>query len=189
MLSLLSVFTCWNPTSSISILFYLTSWNYSMDYPKLYGPMKSNTPKKKVRNFNFEISNWPDSILIAISFTGIPIAERFTFCLNTLLCDIIKKHESSRETIVSAQVKCFNCLANNIHSIQNDKDSNSVVRSTCNQFKFDCFVSFVTKYRFQMHCVDQFFHVCLAWLELWDDTLSTIHHFFVVYFHVLKLQL
>lgn len=59
-----------------------------------------------------------NSILL---FVGIPVAERMSFCLNTLLTDIATRYPVSREKIIEAQIKCLSKLSNIIRSAKSDK--------------------------------------------------------------------
>lgn len=58
-------------------------------------------------------------------FSGIPIAERFAFILNTLLSDIasVSEDESIFEDIITVQLELFGSLTNNI--INQSKDQSS----------------------------------------------------------------
>lgn len=52
---------------------------------------------------------------------GIPVAERMSFCLNTLLTDIATRYPVSTEKIIEAQIKCLSKLSNMIRSAKSDK--------------------------------------------------------------------
>jgi len=54
-------------------------------------------------------------------FIGIPVAERMSFCLNTLLTDVATRCPVSREKIIEAQIKCLSKLSNIIRSAKSDK--------------------------------------------------------------------
>jgi len=54
-------------------------------------------------------------------FIGIPVAERMSFCLNTLLTDVATHYPVSREKIIEAQIKCLSKLSNIIRSAKSDK--------------------------------------------------------------------
>ncbi|XP_031331988.1 phosphatidylinositol 4-kinase alpha isoform X2 [Photinus pyralis] len=48
----------------------------------------------------------------------IPIAEKFSFCIHTLLCDLAVKAETFREEIINCQVDCFLILVSTVKTIQ-----------------------------------------------------------------------
>ena len=74
-------------------------------------------------------------------FSGIPIAERFAFILNTLLSDIasVSEDESIFEDIITVQLELFGSLTNNIINQSKDQSSSK------SNYISTCFLSF-TKY-------------------------------------------
>ncbi|XP_065226540.1 phosphatidylinositol 4-kinase alpha isoform X2 [Planococcus citri] len=82
---------------------------------------------------------WLDEIKYSVK-ERIPVPERFSFCLNTLLSDIANREEQLRETIISAQIKCLTNLANHIHSVYNDKDANTVAKLTLCKSTVPCLI-------------------------------------------------
>lgn len=48
--------------------------------------------------------------------SGVPVAERFSFCLNTLLCDVAARCHSLREEIILGQIDLLTALINFIRS-------------------------------------------------------------------------
>ncbi|KAK5638099.1 hypothetical protein RI129_012394 [Pyrocoelia pectoralis] len=48
----------------------------------------------------------------------IPIAEKFSFCLHTLLCDVAVKCEDRRDEIINCQVDCFITLTSTVKTVQ-----------------------------------------------------------------------
>lgn len=58
----------------------------------------------------------------------IPVAEKFSFCLHTLLSDIAVKCEDYRKQIIDTQVDCMISLTNHITKIQEAPSINSATK-------------------------------------------------------------
>ncbi|XP_045467840.1 phosphatidylinositol 4-kinase alpha [Harmonia axyridis] len=71
-----------------------------------------------------EKANWSDENKINIT-DRIPVAEKFSFCLHTLLCDIAVKSEHDLEEIVDLQVKCLVSITQSIKKYQNAESLSS----------------------------------------------------------------
>ena len=57
-----------------------------------------------------------------IYITGVPVAERFSFLLTTLLSDIAVRCEENRDRIIATQIESLSVLTSAICSILKDKD-------------------------------------------------------------------
>lgn len=66
---------------------------------------------------------WSDDVQLSPS-DKIPVAEKFSFCLNTLLSDVAVRKESNREEIISIQIAFLGDLTNIIRSIYKDEEKN-----------------------------------------------------------------
>lgn len=60
-----------------------------------------------------------------MKFPGIPVAEKFSFCLHTLLSDIAVRSEQDLEEIVDLQVKCLVSITQSIKKYQENETLNS----------------------------------------------------------------
>lgn len=60
-----------------------------------------------------------------VLFSGIPVAEKFSFCLHTLLSDIAVRCEDYRKEIIDTQVGCMVSLTNQITKLQESSSINS----------------------------------------------------------------
>lgn len=67
---------------------------------------------------------------LTLYIAGIPIAEKFSFCLNTLLCDICVKSNQYQDEIIKTQVEVFESLTNKILSVD-DEVSLEVKENVC----------------------------------------------------------
>lgn len=61
--------------------------------------------------------------------SGIPMSEKFSFCLNTLLSDIASKTSSVREEIITAQIELMTNLSKTIIATSERKDYSSTETS------------------------------------------------------------
>ncbi|KAG8287986.1 phosphatidylinositol 4-kinase alpha [Homalodisca vitripennis] len=66
---------------------------------------------------------WSDDVQLSPT-DRIPVAEKFSFCLNTLLSDVAVKKEANREEIISIQVGFLGDLTNIIRSIYKEEEKN-----------------------------------------------------------------
>ncbi|KAJ8983342.1 hypothetical protein NQ317_003147 [Molorchus minor] len=74
-----------------------------------------------------EKANWQDELRLNPT-DRIPIAERFSFCLHTLLCDIAVRCEDTRKEIINTQVECMVSLTSQIIKIQDPNHRNSAIK-------------------------------------------------------------
>ncbi|XP_074027148.1 phosphatidylinositol 4-kinase III alpha isoform X2 [Leptinotarsa decemlineata] len=73
---------------------------------------------------SLEKAYWQDEIKLNPT-DRIPIAEKFSFCLHTLLSDIAVKCEDSRKEIIDTQVECLVSLTNLVIKMQDPNNRNS----------------------------------------------------------------
>ncbi|KAH1001445.1 hypothetical protein HUJ04_005466 [Dendroctonus ponderosae] len=73
---------------------------------------------------SLEKATWTDELKYHAT-DRIPMAERFSFCLHTLLSDIAVKCEEYTEDIISSQVECMATLTNNVLKMQDPSNCNS----------------------------------------------------------------
>lgn len=88
-------------------------------------------PKKtdRMRSFLFSSqknkfhASYINNAFIVLNFSGIPAAERFSFCLNTLLSDISVSCPDVRDTIIQNQVDTLDTLTNMIKSSRDSSNT------------------------------------------------------------------
>ncbi|KAL3270935.1 hypothetical protein HHI36_021440 [Cryptolaemus montrouzieri] len=74
-----------------------------------------------------EKANWSDELKINVT-DRIPVAEKFSFCLHTLLSDIAIQCETDRDDIIDLQVNCLVTLTQNIKKQQETETINSTAK-------------------------------------------------------------
>ncbi|KAG5871509.1 hypothetical protein JTB14_006942 [Gonioctena quinquepunctata] len=73
---------------------------------------------------SLEKAYWQDEIKLNPT-DRIPIAEKFSFCLHTLLSDLAVKCEDGRKEIIDIQVECLVSLTNSVIKMQDPNNRNS----------------------------------------------------------------
>ncbi|KAJ8960815.1 hypothetical protein NQ318_020111 [Aromia moschata] len=74
-----------------------------------------------------EKAHWQDEMKMNPT-DRIPIAERFSFCLHTLLSDVAVRCEDARKEIINTQVECMVSLTNQITKMQDPNSRNSATK-------------------------------------------------------------
>nr|CAH7716979.1 unnamed protein product [Callosobruchus chinensis] len=72
-------------------------------------------------------AQWQDEWRLNVT-DRIPTAEKFSFCLHTILCDIAVQSKKSRKEIIDTQVECIVSLTNQVIKVQENSSINSVTK-------------------------------------------------------------
>lgn len=74
--------------------------------------------------------------------TGIPVAERFSFLLTTLLSDIAAKSEIVRDEIINTQIEVLSTLTNGvIRTVRDDQLRSHNAKSKLERFLLQNYLS------------------------------------------------
>lgn len=60
-----------------------------------------------------------------VFFAGIPVAEKFSFCLHTILCDVAVLSPPHCEEIISTQIECLQALQHSIQALHEQTTNSS----------------------------------------------------------------